>query len=109
MAKPGTVTGWKLPQTERDMLLQRFPPKYEKVGADHVTRQTGATRETPLPHTPDSARVIGRADDGKSLECPVVEMDGMRDRPDASTYHITWSRGPPKPSREAYDGAREQR
>ena len=30
MAKPGTVTGWKLPQAERELLLQRFPPKYEK-------------------------------------------------------------------------------
>src|SRR5437868_4461794 len=108
MAKPGTVTGWKLPQTERDMLLQRFPPKYEKVVADHVTLRTGATPETRLPRKPDSARVIGRADDGKSLECLVVEMDGTTDRPDGSTYHITWSLGPERRARESNDVLREQ-
>ena len=26
------------------MLLQRFPPKYENVVADHVTLRVGATR-----------------------------------------------------------------
>ena len=43
MAEPGTVTGWKLPEVERELLLERFPPKYENVVADHVTLRTGAT------------------------------------------------------------------
>jgi hypothetical protein len=100
-AKPGTVTGWKLPQVERDMLLQRFPPKYENVVADHVTLRVGATAETPLPRKPDSSKVVGRADDGESLECLVVELDGTTDRPDGSTYHITWSLGPGRRARES--------
>jgi hypothetical protein len=102
MAGPGTVTGWKLPEAEREMLLRAFPPKYPKVVADHVTLRTGATAQTPLPRKP-AARVVGRADDGLSLECLVVELDGTTDRPDGSTYHITWSLGPARKARESGD------
>ena len=107
MAQPGTVTGWKLGRDDRDMLLQRFPPKYDNVIADHVTLRTGATAETPLPAKP-AAQVVGRADDGKSLECLVVELDGTTDRPDGSTYHITWSLGPGRKARESNDVLRDQ-
>ena len=107
VAKPGTVTGWKLPQAEREALLQRFPPKYEEVIADHVTLRVGATANTPLPRTPD-ARIVGRADDGKSLECLVVELDGTTERPDGSTYHITWSLGAGRKARESNDVLRDQ-
>jgi hypothetical protein len=108
MATPGTVTGWKLSESERDALLQRFPPKYEKVVADHVTLRMGATPETPLPREPGSARVVGQADDGESLECLVVEIDGTTDRPDGSTYHITWSLGSGRRARESNDVLRGQ-
>ena len=107
MAKPGTVMGWKLPRDEREQLLQEFVPKYENVIADHVTLRTGATPATPLPRKPD-ARIVGRADDGKSLECLVVELDGTTDRPDGSTYHITWSLGPGRKARESNDVLREK-
>ncbi|HZU51068.1 MAG TPA: hypothetical protein VE968_04250 [Sphingomicrobium sp.] len=103
MAKPWTVTGWKLARGERDFLLQRFPPKYENVIADHVTLKTGTNGETPLPPRPKSARIVGRADDGRSLECLVVELDGTSDRPDGSIYHITWSLGPTRKARESND------
>ena len=42
MARPGTVIGWKLPLNQRSALLERFPPRYEKLIADHVTLQFGA-------------------------------------------------------------------
>ena len=102
MAKPGTVTGWKLPKDEREALLERFPPRYDRVIADHVTLRVGATPDTPLPRKPE-ARIVGRADDGDSLECLVVELDGSTDRPDGSTYHITWSLGPGREARESND------
>jgi hypothetical protein len=108
MAQPGTVTGWKLPEVERELLLRRFPPKYENVVADHVTLRVGATPDTPLPNRPDSSAVVGRADDGKSLECLVVEIDGSTDRPDGSTYHITWSLGPGRKARESNEILRDQ-
>jgi hypothetical protein len=107
MTRPGTVTGWKLGRQDRDQLLQRFPPKYSDVVADHVTLRVGATADTPLPRKFD-ARIIGRADDGDSLECMVVEMDGTTDRPDGSTYHITWSLGPGRKARESNDVLRDR-
>ncbi len=106
MAKPGTVTGWKLPADEREALLARFPPKYGNVIANHVTLRVGADASTPLPRKPD-ARVVGRADDGESLECLVVELDGTTDRPDGSIYHITWSLGPGRMARESNDVLRD--
>ena len=108
MAEPGTVTGWKLPEVERELLLRRFPPKYDNVVADHVTLRTGATRDTPLPDKPNSSRVVGRADDEHSLECLVVEINGTTDRPDGSTYHITWSLGPGRRARESNDLLRDK-
>lgn len=102
MAKPATVTGWKLPNEERASLLERFPPKYENVVADHVTLRVGATPETPLPREVE-AEIVGRADDGDSLECLVVSIDGSTDRPDSSTYHITWSLGAGRRARESND------
>jgi hypothetical protein len=102
-----TVTGWKLPNGERERLLERFPPEYERTIADHVTLQAGAGGETPLPREVD-ARIVGRADDKESLECLVVEIDGTSDRPDGSTYHITWSLGPGRKAKESNDVLRDQ-
>ena len=106
MAKPGTVTGWKLDRGEREGLLKQFPPRYANVIADHVTLETGAERK-PLPPSVKAA-IVGRADDGESLECMVVTIDGTTDRPDGSTYHITWSLGPGRKARESNDVLKEQ-
>lgn len=107
MAKPGTVTGWKLPRDERSALLERFPPRYANVDADHVTLRVGATPRTPLPREVE-ARIVGRADDGASLECMVVALDGTTERPDGSTYHITWSLGDGRRARESNDLLRDR-
>jgi hypothetical protein len=104
MAKRGTVIGWRLPPHERSQLLERFPPKYDNVIADHVTLRVGATELPPKP----AAQIIGRADDGDSLECLVVELDGTTDRPDGSTYHITWSLGPGRKAIESNDVLSDQ-
>jgi hypothetical protein len=108
MARKGTVTGWKLPQTERELLLGRFPPKYENLVADHVTLRNGATSDTPLPENPESSNVVGLADDGHGLECLVVEINGTTDRPDGSTYHITWSLGRGRRARQSNDLLRDR-
>ncbi|MBA2636005.1 MAG: hypothetical protein H0U83_04860 [Sphingomonas sp.] len=107
MAQPGSVTGWKLPRDVRERLLERFPAQYENVVADHVTLNVGANGDTPLPREVE-AEVIGRADDGNSLECLVVRIDGTTDRPDGSTYHITWSLGAARKARESNDLLREK-
>jgi hypothetical protein len=69
--------------------------------------RVGATPQTPLPRQPGSARIVGRADDGESLECMVVEIDRTTDRPDGSTYHITWSLGLGRKARESNDVLRD--
>lgn len=107
MTKLGTVTGWKLPPYNRETLLQRFPPKYENVIADHVTLRIEAGPRAPLPRKP-KAQVVGRADDGTSLECLVVQLDGTTDRPDGSTFHITWSLGAGRNARESNDVLRQE-
>jgi len=103
----GFVTGWKLPPDEREQLLDRFPPKYGRAIADHVTLQAGASPQTPPPREVNG-EIVGRADDGDSLECLVVALDGTTDRPDGSTYHITWSLGPGRKAKESNDLLREQ-
>ncbi|MBP2299133.1 hypothetical protein [Azospirillum picis] len=83
-------TGWELPAEERGRLLPLFPPRYERLVADHVTQTFGAGPREPLP-TATRAEVIGMADDGEGVQALVVAIDGTSDRPDGSTYHITWS------------------
>jgi hypothetical protein len=100
----GMVTGWKLSRDERAQLLLRFPPKYENVIADHVTLRTGGTELPPRPQ----AQIVGRADDCDSLECLVVELDGTTDRPDGSTYHITWSLGSARKAIQSNDVLRDR-
>jgi len=102
------VTGWKIPRDgERDRLIERFPPKYDRTVADHVTLQAGATRDTPLPREVE-ARIVGRGDDDNGVECLVVEIDGSSDRPDGSTYHITWSLGPGRKAKDSNDVLRDR-
>ena len=108
MAKPKSVIGWKLDRAERAELLNRFPPRYADTVADHVTLQANA-KDRPLPKSVDS-EIVGRADDGDSLECLVVAIDGTTDRPDGSVFHITWSldKASGRRARESNDVLREQ-
>ena len=96
-----TVIGWKLDRAEREQLLQRFPPRYPTAVADHVTLETTA-ESTPLPPAVTAA-IVGHTDDGAGVEAMVVTIDGTTDRPDGSTYHITWSLGPGRKARESND------
>jgi hypothetical protein len=82
--------GWKVDRAQRKELLQQFPPRYEEVVADHVTLAGKAADEAELPGDV-TAEIIGRADDGQGVEAMVVRLEGTSDRPDGSTYHITWS------------------
>lgn len=85
-----SVTGWKLDRDERAELLRRFPPRYRNAVADHVTLAGKVAAEGPLPQETDG-EIVGHADDGAGVEAMVVSIGGTTDRPDGSTYHITWS------------------
>lgn len=97
MADP--IIGWKLDATDRAALLERFPPKYRRTIADHVTFGRG---ERILPAI-ESAEVVGRVDDGDGVEALVVALAGSTDRPTGGTYHITWSLAADRKPKESND------
>ena len=101
------IIGWKLDRQQRRELLERFPPRYGNVVADHVTLKTRAATDAPLPGA-TAGTLVGRADDGQGVECMVVAIGGSTDRPgpeggQGGTYHITWSLGPGRQARESND------
>lgn len=85
-----SVTGWKLGRDDRAALLERFAPEWPDVIADHITLDGDAGDDAPLP-TATAGEIVGSVSDGEGLQAMVVAIDGTTDRPDGSTYHITWS------------------
>ena len=98
--------GWKLDPDQRRELLQQFPPKFERAVADHVTLAAKAPGERPLPDDVDAA-IVGRADDGAGVEAMIVMIDGTTDRPDGSSWHITWSLADGRAERDSNDMLRD--
>lgn len=86
-------TAYVLTDEARELLLEKFPPKYSKVIGHHVTVEFGVPEGTELPEEA-LVRVIGEADTGDGLQALVVSIDGSTRRPDGGTYHITWSLEP---------------
>ena len=99
---PREVAGWKLDPADRARLLERFPPRFGQIVADHVTLRFGTDGNTPLPIA-TSGEVVGQVDDGAGVEALVVRIGGTTDRGDGSTYHITWSLGPSRRAKESND------
>lgn len=99
------ILGWTIDRRDRAALLTRFPPRYAKTVADHVTHG----RKGKAPPLPDArcAVVVGRADDGAGVEALVVEVGGDTARWDGSTYHITWSLEPGREAKESNDAIAE--
>ena len=92
-------TGWLLDRHDRETLLERFPPRYPEVVAHHVTLKFGDRAAEPPSET--AGEVVGVADDGRGVEALVVRISGTTDRPDGSTYHITWSLAAGRQARES--------
>ena len=97
-----SVVGWLVEEAERPALLQRFAATYPKTIAHHVTLQAGVSEDEPLPPLV-RCEIVGEADDGKGVQALVVEIDGTTDRPDGSTFHITWSLADGRKARESND------
>jgi hypothetical protein len=100
--KGRTVIGWKLDRDQRKELLQQFPPQFSEVVADHVTLAARVNAGAELP-SEQHAEIVGRIDDGEGVEAMVVSLGGTTDRPDGSTYHITWSLTPGRSAKESND------
>ena len=97
-ARPGFI-GWSLDRGQREALLKRFPPRYDEAVADHVTLKFGDAAHR-LP-TETAGEMVGEADDGAGVQAMVVRIGGTTDRPDGSTYHITWSLAPGRRAKES--------
>ena len=95
-----TIIGWRLAADDRAALLRRFPPRYARAVADHVTFGVGEGHTLPYIAL---AEVVGRADDGKGVEALVVALGGSTDRPTGGTYHITWSLADGRRAKESND------
>jgi hypothetical protein len=94
------IAGWRIDRGEREALLRRFPPRYAKTVADHVTYGPAALADLPR-HA--RAELLGRADDGAGVEAMVVALGGSLERPTGGIYHITWSLGPGREAIESND------
>ncbi len=82
-----TYTGWRLTESSRAMLLERFPARFPDVIAHHVTLSLG--KGAPEHAT---IQVIGYVTDGVGLEALLVSVNGSSVRgSDNTRYHITWS------------------
>ncbi|WP_343343137.1 hypothetical protein WJT74_07050 [Sphingomicrobium sp. XHP0239] len=87
----GGPVGWILDERDRERLLERFVPRFERVIAHHVT-QWGHRRRAPVP-APAMLAIVGHVADA-SIEALLVTVDGRIERPDGSRYHCTWSLDP---------------
>lgn len=86
--KTPIFAGYLLSQESKDMLIDKFTPKYNKTFAHHVTTSFGKDSTKPPEAT---LQVVGYVDSGDGLEALVVSVNGDSSRPDGSVYHITWS------------------
>jgi len=88
-------TAFVLTPETREALLEIYPPKYDKVVAEHITVEFGVPEVAELPEG-EWFKVIGEADSTDGLQALVVSVDGAYNRPDGKVYHITWSLDPDK-------------
>lgn len=100
MADPTAFyTGWLVDPAQRAALLARFPARYPRIVAHHVTLKFGdRTAETPADAT---GEIVGEADDGAGVQALVVRIGGGEARPDGGTFHITWSLAPGREAKES--------
>lgn len=101
MAEKRIIHGWLVDPDTREALLALYPPRYERVIAEHVTYKPGADGAA-LPDV-DHCLAIGRADDGAGVEALVVTLGGTTHRPDGSTWHVTWSLAEGRRAKESND------
>lgn len=83
-------TAYCFGKEERRQLLEKFPPMFANVKADHITIEYDVPLDTATPANPSNVQIIGYACD-QSLEAMLVSVDGSHIRPNGQFYHITWS------------------
>jgi hypothetical protein len=91
--------GWLVDPQDRAALLARFPARYARVVAHHVTLKFGDRAAAPPTET--MGEIVGEADDGAGVQALVVRIGGTTVRPDGGTYHVTWSLAEGREARES--------
>jgi hypothetical protein len=84
-------TAFVLTDSDRELLLKEFPPKYSEFIGHHITVEFGVSADTPPPVATGIIEVINHVDSGDGLEAMVVTIDKDSQRPDGGCFHITWS------------------
>ena len=97
-----SITGWKLNKSDREALLARFPPRYARTIADHVTLRFGTDGKTSLPSA-HKGEIVGEANDEAGVQALVVRIGDTTERGDGSHFHITWSLEAKREPKESND------
>ena len=87
--------GYFLTEQSRNLLLEKFPPKFKKVFCDHITYAFGHSDKNIVPES-NNISVVGYKLDKNGLEALVVSIGSTSRRPDGSIFHITHSLDPNK-------------
>ena len=82
-----SYSAYVLSQESREALLNTFKPTFAEAIAHHVTY---AFPDDSPPPPIDEALIIGHSVNHR-IECVVVRIDGVCDRPRGGIYHITLS------------------
>ena len=81
-----------LDESSHQKILRRFPPKYSRVLAHHVTYYYGSTSDRQMPDI-SKVKVIGYACEDY-IEAAVCEVEGDLKSPDGRIFHVTISLDP---------------
>lgn len=83
---------YPLAASDREKLLKRFPPKYARVVADHLTAE-GLRSMDKVIEGPATGAVIGESVGG-GIQSLIVTVNGNETTADGTPFHITWSAEP---------------
>lgn len=83
---------YPLAAADREKLLNRFPPKYARVVADHLTAE-GLRSMDKVIEGPATGAVIGESVGG-GIQSLIVTVNGNETTTDGTPFHITWSAEP---------------
>ncbi len=74
---------------DRASLLTRFPPRFARVIADHISAE-GLRSMDKVPEGAATGQVIGVAN-GDKYQALVVTINGRQTTSDGTPFHVSWS------------------
>ena len=80
-----------LTEASRQRILERFPPKFSEIKADHITYDFGVEADAELPEISD-VRLHAYVCDEESLEALIVSVNGSTQRPQSHFPHHSFEK-----------------